>query len=253
MASPLSISFALPFADAITAARARNVVLPDVYYGAVADSARRAAFTISHLAGLSQIRDVLDSLTRAQEDGVGFAQWQSSVTAEATALTRPRLNLVFRNYAQTAYSAGHWRAFSEQSAARPLLMYSAINDSRTRPAHAAMSGYIAPIDDPVWKTWTPPCGHNCRCSQISLTPDQALARGYVVGEAPPPVAPDAGFGGHPLEVETAAAGLLYQEAAAIDPSVVQVVAGILGRVPSGIGALVRDVLDALLQRHRDGN
>jgi hypothetical protein len=57
-------------------------------------------------------------------------------------------------------------------------MYDAINDSRTRPAHLAMDNYIAPVNDPIWKTWTPPVGFSCRCALVSLTESQARARGY---------------------------------------------------------------------------
>jgi hypothetical protein len=95
--------------------------------------------------------------------------------------------------AQTAYTAGLWRQFQSERDRRPYLMYSAINDHRTRPAHRAMSGYIAHIDDAIWKKWTPPCGFNCRCTLISLTATQALERGYGKQELPS-AEPDAGFG-----------------------------------------------------------
>jgi len=55
----------------------------------------------------------------------------------------------------------------------PYFLYDAVNDSRTRPAHAAMDGFVAKHDDPVWKTWTPPCGYQCRCRRIALTEAQA--------------------------------------------------------------------------------
>lgn len=36
-----------------------------------------------------------------------------------------------------------------------------------------MDGYTAAADDPVWATWTPACGHRCRCRRIALTERQA--------------------------------------------------------------------------------
>jgi len=63
-------------------------------------------------------------------------------------------------------------------------MYDAINDRRTRPAHAAMDGYIAPHDDPIWNTWYPLNGYRCRCSVIALSERQAHARGYAGHPAP---------------------------------------------------------------------
>ena len=52
-------------------------------------------------------------------------------------------------------------------------MYDAVNDDRTRPAHAAMDGKVARHDDPFWLVWPPANGHNCRCKRVALTPDQA--------------------------------------------------------------------------------
>lgn len=72
-------------------------------------------------------------------------------------------------------------------------MWSAIDDSRVRPSHLAMDGYIAHVDDPLWKIWHPPAGYNCRCTQIALTEKQAIARGYGK-QARPDVQPDPGFG-----------------------------------------------------------
>jgi len=35
-----------------------------------------------------------------------------------------------------------------------------------------MHGFIAPEDDPIWRTWTPPAGFNCRCTVIGLSEAQ---------------------------------------------------------------------------------
>lgn len=78
-------------------------------------------------------------------------------------------------------------------------MYDAINDSRTRPAHRAMDGFIAPVSHPIWKRWYPPCGFNCRCSVISLSEAQAKIRGYTGRVREPTVDPDAGWGTDPGE------------------------------------------------------
>lgn len=71
-------------------------------------------------------------------------------------------------------------------------MYDAINDSRTRPNHAAMDGHIAHANDPIWKKWYTPAGHNCRCTVISLSEEEARARGYT-GQPAPNVSPDQGW------------------------------------------------------------
>ena len=71
------------------------------------------------------------------------------------------------------YGRGRSEHIIEHQATRHYLMYDAINDTRTRPTHLAMDGYVAPIGSPIWNQWNPPCGYRCRCNLISLSPRQA--------------------------------------------------------------------------------
>lgn len=151
MPAPLSIPFTLSFVEALAAALRRRVVLPNAYYDRIPVAARSLAWTVSGIGRLEQIRSVLDSLNEAQRDGIAFGEWQRTALAQSWKLPSHRLELIFRNHAQTAYSAGHWRQFEQLQSDRPFLMYSAIDDARTRPTHAAMSGWIAPLSDPIWR------------------------------------------------------------------------------------------------------
>lgn len=207
---PLSFDFGLPFEEAIAQAKARGIVLPEEYYGAVMDSARRSAFTVSNLAGLGQIQAVHQSLLKALLEGITLEAWKREA-AQTIPLPLARLETIYRTNVQTSYMAGHWRAFAEHQDAQPYLMYSAINDSRTRPAHKAMSGHIAPVRDPIWSRWSPPCGYNCRCGLVALTEEQAKRRGLGKQDRPA-VEPDPGFGGHPLEQEQELMALLTEQA-----------------------------------------
>lgn len=209
MADPLSISFRLPFDKALEAARKRSVLLPDEFYTQIPEATRRLAWTASNLAGIDQLQEVFNSLNDALVGGQTLEDWRAAALETDWGLSVARLDLIFRAHVQTAYSAGHWQAFDDNSAERPYIMYSAINDNRTRPAHAAMSGYIAPIDDPIWKQWTPPCGYNCRCSQISLTADQADARGFG-RQIPRNEQPDPGWGASPEMAQSVIDDLLNQ-------------------------------------------
>jgi SPP1 gp7 family putative phage head morphogenesis protein len=241
--APFRISFRLPFADAIRAAEARapRTVLPEEYYSDAMDDARRTAWTVSGLAGLGQIRDVLDSLTAAQRQGIGFSAWARDAQTQSWRLDRNRLELIFRMQAQTSYSAGHWRRFDENVDTRPFLMYSAVNDERTRPAHRAMSGYIARKDDAVWQEWTPPVGFNCRCSLLDLTTEQAQARGFPT--ARPDVQPDPGFErqGKPADAETAAVRYFSDQASAVTDFAVAA-SEFLMRMPPRLSTEVRAAL-----------
>ena len=62
-------------------------------------------------------------------------------------------------------------------------MYDALNDSRTRPAHAAMDNMVFRHDDPIWDTHYPPNGFGCRCRVRALTAKEVEARGLAVSDS----------------------------------------------------------------------
>jgi len=176
--------------EAIAWARAQKVVLPVEYYGLLQGRARAAAFSVSGVAVLDQIEAVKRSLEHSLASGESFGKWKAKVAAGEIPLGLPahRIETIFRTNIQGWYAAGRCRAIQAAKAIRPYLMYSAVNDSRTRPAHAAMHGFIAPVDDPIWRTWTPPAGFNCRCTVIGLSEAQAKRRGFkpFPGKTPDP-------------------------------------------------------------------
>lgn len=179
MPDPIRLGFPVSFLEAIRWAENRKAILPESYYGELAKELRSTAFTVSGISRLDVIDRIMTSLTEQTKAGATFASWKKWVAAnapEVLQLPKGRAETIFRNAIQTNYGAGRWE---QQWAARdvfPYLMYSAINDARTRPAHRALSGIIRPIDDPFWQTHTPPLGHNCRCSTIALTEKQAQRR-----------------------------------------------------------------------------
>lgn len=165
----------LPFAEAIAWARARQIVLPAVYYGELHGLARQNAFTISGLAGLEQIQQVHDSLVEVIETGVAFREWQRHMLEQPDIgeLGPALIETIGRNAIQQSYNRGRYEQQAATVASHPYYMYDAVDDSRTRAHHAAMDGFVARHDDATWSTWTPACGHRCRCRRIALTERQA--------------------------------------------------------------------------------
>lgn len=217
---PFSIAFDLSFAEAIAQARSRGAVLPDEFYNKLQAEARTQAFSVSGLTSLEQIQSVLDGLTQAIETGQTFGEWQKAASADLGTLTPWRRETIFRTGVQTAYNVGRTVQQRENAGRRPYYMWDAINDSRTRPAHHAMSGYIAPISDPIWSRWSPPAGFNCRCTRITLTAAQASARGYGSKEQPD-VQPDDGWGYEKADYQGAMLEKLLLEKVAVMPRVIQ--------------------------------
>ncbi len=180
------------FIEALEWARKQRIVLPAEYYGLLIGRARASAFSIAGISALDQIEQVKRSLEQALERGDSFGKWKKAVASGEVPLDLPahRIETIFRTNIQGWYAAGRCRSHQANKNTRPYLMYSAINDSRTRPAHAAMDGYIATVGDPVWRTWTAPTGFNCRCTNISLTGEEAQEFGF---KPFPGVSPDTGW------------------------------------------------------------
>ncbi len=74
-------------------------------------------------------------------------------------------DLVFRNAHSAAMAGGRYaEMFSRQwIGIAPFWLYDAVDDHRTRPAHAALDGRVFRKDDATARRLLPPSQHNCRC------------------------------------------------------------------------------------------
>jgi len=108
-----------------------------------------------------------------------------------------RLETIFRNNVQTAFNAGRHRQMKANTARRPYWQYDALNDSRTRPEHAAQDGKVYPADHPYWDTWYPPNGHNCRCSVRALSEKDIERQGLKIETSENFADPDPGWDRNP--------------------------------------------------------
>lgn len=193
MPDPLQID-PTQFDEAIRAAQLRIPVLPDEFYSSALATARHKAFTITGLTNIAQIEQIFDSLNDALSQGRLFGEWKKEVTGQDSPIKefpRHRLENIYRNHVQQSYNAGRWISFREHKSERPYLMYDAVNDARTRPAHRALDGVIKPVDDQFWIGHSPQLGHGCRCRLISFSEKQALRRGGVTQNPDPNGQPDA--------------------------------------------------------------
>jgi SPP1 gp7 family putative phage head morphogenesis protein len=192
----VTIPFDTPASVQIAEARRQRVLLPEGFYRLSAEK-RAQAFTVSGLARLDQVQAAADALARHIAEGGTLASFQQWAKTQDWGLPRHRLETIYRNAVQTAYNAGHWRRFEETKATRPFLMFDAINDARVRPSHLALDGVIRPVDDVFWATHSPPLGHRCRCRLVSLSAEQARARGGVTQHPPAEGVADPGWGAKP--------------------------------------------------------
>ncbi|MFV5193320.1 phage minor head protein [Acinetobacter courvalinii] len=186
----------VPFLEALRYAELKKIVLPDEFYSLDLRT-RQYASTVSFLTSLEQINTVMQAINKSIADGSTFEDFKDLVADKGIDLPESYLDNVFRTNIQSAYAHGRWQQQQRNKAARPYLMYSAIDDSRVRPSHLAMNRIVRHIDDPFWLTWYPPNGFRCRCTVIALTEKQALKYGITSDEDLPDVAVDLGWSTNP--------------------------------------------------------
>ena len=186
------------FLEALQYAHNKKIVLPDEFYSMDLKT-RQMATTVSFLSSLEQIETVIKAVNKSIADGGTFNDFQKLIAESEIILPKHYLDNVFRTNIQNAYGHGRWQQQQRNKAKRPYLMYSAINDSRVRPAHLALNRIVLPIDHPFWLTHYPPLGFRCRCSCIALTEKQALKYGITPDDKLPEVAEALDWSSHPLQ------------------------------------------------------
>ncbi|WP_180048674.1 phage minor head protein [Acinetobacter sp. YH12144] len=186
------------FLEALQYAHDKKIVLPDEFYSMDLKT-RQMATTVSFLSSLEQVETVIKSLNRTLANGGTFNDFQKLIEESEIILPKHYLDNVFRTNIQNAYGHGRWIQQNRNKAKRPYLMYSAIDDSRVRPAHLVLNRIVLPIDHPFWLTHYPPVAFRCRCTVIALTEAQALKYGITPDDKLPEVAEALDWSSHPLQ------------------------------------------------------
>ncbi|WP_347460633.1 phage minor head protein [Acinetobacter sp. ANC 7454] len=186
------------FLEAMNYAHSRKIMLSEDFYSLDLNT-RQMATTVSFLSSLEQIETVIKAVNKSIADGGTFKDFQKLVSEKGIDLPEHYLDNVFRTNIQNAYGHGRWLQQQRNKKRRPYLMYSAIDDSRVRPAHLALNRIVLPIDHPFWLTHYPPISFRCRCTVVALTEAQALKYGITPDEKLPQVAEALDWSSHPLQ------------------------------------------------------
>jgi SPP1 gp7 family putative phage head morphogenesis protein len=132
---------------------------------------RQAAFTVARVEQIALLDRTKELLAQALEEGWTKQEFIDRLNAAFDSAGVTRLNsyhaeLVFEQNMTTAYSNGRYQQMHDPEVLRalPFWRYRTMEDERVRPNHAALDGFVARADDPVWSYIYPPNGFNCRCS-----------------------------------------------------------------------------------------
>ena len=176
----------LPFDEAREFWKGKVVLSPE-QFTALERAARVRAFTVSGIAKLDSLQDVFEAIGRAIEEGTTVSEFKKDIKdlIERKGWTGKRawrIENIFRTNVQTSYQVGRYRQMTmpELLKRRPYWKYDAINDSQTRPTHLAMDGKVFPADSPIWDTWYPPNGYQCRCGVLSMSASDLRRQGLKV-------------------------------------------------------------------------
>ncbi|MFH2098798.1 MAG: phage minor head protein [Pseudomonadota bacterium] len=127
------------------------------------DKSKALGFSVGGIAKGDELATVMDAMGRAASEGMTLHEFKKQcgdifTRRGWTGEKAWRIDNLFRTNLQTQYSAGRWAQMQATAERRPYGQYSAVNDSRTREAHAAMHGRVFPLDSPVWDEWWPTNG-----------------------------------------------------------------------------------------------
>jgi SPP1 gp7 family putative phage head morphogenesis protein len=186
---------------------AKSVEEPGMY-AALGYREKLTAFTVTCDATFEQLEGVRDALGAIYRRGGTFADFKKAVAGGdyggVCDLPEYRLENVFRTNVKGAYGRGRYMEQREMRDVFPYLKYVAVDDSQTRPTHAALNGLIVRAGSPEADRIYPPNGYQCRCAMRGLTAAQAKRMGGPtpmdelrkrIAENPP----DGGWDGPPFE------------------------------------------------------
>lgn len=128
----------------------------------LAQQLKRNIYVFAAFKNHSNIMAMVEAL---QEDGkiVDFNTFKEKAEQIARVYNIDWLRTEYQTAIAQAQMAVKWNDIQRDKQQLPLLRYEAVNDERTRPAHAALHGVTLPVDDPFWEEYYPPNGFNCRC------------------------------------------------------------------------------------------
>ncbi|MFQ5585467.1 MAG: phage minor head protein [Thermodesulfobacteriota bacterium] len=162
-----------------------KVKLSPSEFAKLSAEAQVRAFAVSGIARGGELDTVFTAMNRAISKGVSFSEFQRDAAAVFerrgwVGKRAWRIDNLFRTNIQTAYHVGRFEQIRAVKKTRPYLQYDAVNDSRTRPTHAALDGKVFPADHPFWNRWYPPNGFRCRCGVTTLSEDDVREEGLKV-------------------------------------------------------------------------
>jgi SPP1 gp7 family putative phage head morphogenesis protein len=168
------------FKELVDALKRKNPILAVLSPRQIDPQLRQTAFFVSGVTSSNILEQIQDELIKARTEGVS----ESTFIERAAAIsdrTAPELDNVWRTNVASAAGAGRWAQLNDPDTADMYVgyRYASRKKATTRPLHAAMDGFIAAKDDPIWRIIWVPNGYRCLCWCRGVKRDQAEQVGLI--------------------------------------------------------------------------
>lgn len=190
------------YREAIDSVRKR-VPVPRGKWDEMQAEERAHAFTVSQVARMDVLQDVLDAVDKAVETGTSLNDFRDEVAEKLIGQwggeIPNRIETIFRTNIQVAYAEGRHAINSAPAVreARPYWRYDDTDTDRECEVCSKCGGVTLPADHPWWRTHHPPLHHQCECAVTALSPEEAEEEGLTNSSEAPEVDVDEGFGEQP--------------------------------------------------------
>lgn len=176
-----------PLIDRAASQLAERNIVTRAEFDALADDAKRRAFTVARLQSEETIERIRDVLVADIQEGPSLAGFRRELidVLETGDIGEAHLENVYRINIQAAFAEGH-DSLAENplvAAAFPFKEILPIDDGRVRDTHFSLKKLglngtgVYWRDDPFWSLYMPPIEWNCRCGWNLLSVRQAARKG----------------------------------------------------------------------------
>lgn len=150
----------------------------------------RDVFLFSGFKTYHNLKEASLLLENKERGGIQtFDEFYRSIRAIDDKYNRDWLRSEYQFAVNSAAMASQWeQALKDKDLY--ALQYVTVGDDRVRPEHAELDGLVLPMDDPFWRTGTPPNGWGCRCTVMQvpleenpLTPQEQSDRSRAASSA----------------------------------------------------------------------
>lgn len=166
------------FREAVEALLSKDPVLSVFSPKQLSEKTRQTAWYVSGVFEAKTLREIRKHLVRSRVEGKGMSDFMDRIAGLVDASSHHMEN-VFRTNVASATGAGRYVQMKQHDSMYYGYRYFNPGGRRARPLHAAMNGFIARKDDPVWKVIWTPNGYECRCQIRGVRKGQAVKIGLI--------------------------------------------------------------------------